>query len=509
MIKRISSSSSPRPLEIRVGLQTAGRAFSRFSLFLFAGALPVFLLVSAGNAAPEDAEPVIDLWGEEVDLSLLPEAADRPIDFVAEIKPLFEASCLECHSGDRPKSRYGMETREDTLAGGREGTAIFPGESYKSPLIHYVTRLVEDLEMPPEDEGDPLTPEQISILRAWVDQGAEWPEGMVLSEAGEEDVAAEEAEEADSVAAAPEPTEPVIDLWGEEVDLSLIPEAAEHSIDFVAEIKPLFEASCLECHSGDRPKSRYGMETREDTLAGGREGTAIFPGESYKSPLIHYVTRLVEDLEMPPEDEGDPLTPEQISILRAWVDQGAEWPQGLVLEMDDQDGAAAVSTAQVVLDDSPEIREAIARVEEFGGSVRQVARNVSWREADFSLGGREAPDEALAHLKQVSPLVRLRLGRTQVTDAGLAHLASMNDLTHLHLDNTGVTDEGLKHLAGLENLIYLNLYGTEVTDAGLEHIKGLTNLRSLYLWQTDVTQEGVAALREALTELTVIQGWGS
>jgi len=50
-----------------------------------------------------------------------------------------------------------------------------------------------------------------------------------------------------------------------------------------------------------------------------------FPATARKSLLIQYVARQVPDLEMPPTGKGDPLTPQQISLLRAWIDQDASW----------------------------------------------------------------------------------------------------------------------------------------------------------------------------------------
>ena len=55
----------------------------------------------------------------------------------------------------------------------------------------------------------------------------------------------------------------------------------------------------------------------------GANGADIIPGDSAKSPLIHYVARLVEDMEMPPPGKGEPRSPMiQIGLLRAWIDQG-------------------------------------------------------------------------------------------------------------------------------------------------------------------------------------------
>ena len=49
-----------------------------------------------------------------------------------------------------------------------------PGKGSESPLVHYVAGLEPEMKMPPK--GDRLTAEQVGILRAWIDQGADWPE---------------------------------------------------------------------------------------------------------------------------------------------------------------------------------------------------------------------------------------------------------------------------------------------------------------------------------------------
>jgi mono/diheme cytochrome c family protein len=109
-----------------------------------------------------------------VDESKLPPPAAVKIDFARDIKPIFEQSCLRCHGPEKPKSRFRLDNREDALKGGENGVAIVPGQSAKSPLIHFVAGMVEDMEMPPKGKGEPLTPAQIGLLRAWIDQDVLW-----------------------------------------------------------------------------------------------------------------------------------------------------------------------------------------------------------------------------------------------------------------------------------------------------------------------------------------------
>jgi len=139
----------------------------RKSFVLIAG-LAVTLSLSL-SAADKDKKPV--------DISKLPPASDRKgLTYEKDIKPIFEKSCLKCHSGQKPKSKYRIDTLANAIKGGESGdAAIIPGNSAKSPMVHNVSDLVEDMEMPPTDKRDKypaLTKEQIGILRAWIDQGA-------------------------------------------------------------------------------------------------------------------------------------------------------------------------------------------------------------------------------------------------------------------------------------------------------------------------------------------------
>jgi len=114
------------------------------------------------------------LSAAEVDESKLPPPAKGRIDFTRDIKPILETSCLRCHGPERPKSKFRLDIPQAALKGGENGVDIVPGNSAKSPLIHYVAGLVEDMEMPPPGKGDRLTTNQIATLRAWIDQGVVW-----------------------------------------------------------------------------------------------------------------------------------------------------------------------------------------------------------------------------------------------------------------------------------------------------------------------------------------------
>src|ERR1041384_2397615 len=102
-----------------------------------------------------------------------------------------------------------------------------------------------------------------------------------------------------------------------------LPPPATHQINFTKEIKPIIDASCIKCHGRGRDKGGLQMDTRETFLKGGDSGPAVVVGKSAESHLIELVAGLDPDSIMP--KKGSKLKPEQIGVLRAWIDQGLRW----------------------------------------------------------------------------------------------------------------------------------------------------------------------------------------
>src|SRR4051812_42689334 len=105
----------------------------------------------------------------------LPPPAGRKVDYARDIRPILEKSCYSCHGPKKQKSDLRLDRKEAALKGGAEGPSIVPGDSAGSALIERVAGVDPDLIMPPEGQGERLPPEQVSLLRAWIDQGATWP----------------------------------------------------------------------------------------------------------------------------------------------------------------------------------------------------------------------------------------------------------------------------------------------------------------------------------------------
>jgi hypothetical protein len=110
---------------------------------------------------------------------------------------------------------------------------------------------------------------------------------------------------------------------------TLPPPAGQPGVTYAADIKPILDASCVKCHSGQKPKAHLHLDTLNGLLKGTRMGPILKPGHSADSFVVKAVAHLTKDHDswMPPEPNKagiKPLTPEQIGLIRAWIDQGAK-----------------------------------------------------------------------------------------------------------------------------------------------------------------------------------------
>ena len=108
-------------------------------------------------------------------------SAETPIDFVKEIQPILKASCIRCHGPAMQMGHLRLDAKSLAFQGGISGKAIIPGKSGDSLLFQRIQASGDKVRMPLQ--GDPLSKDQIALIRAWIDQGAPWSEEGTTLEA--------------------------------------------------------------------------------------------------------------------------------------------------------------------------------------------------------------------------------------------------------------------------------------------------------------------------------------
>jgi mono/diheme cytochrome c family protein len=149
-----------------------------------------------------------------------PAADEKPVDFKKDIQPIFKASCIKCHQqnqggpggggpgggggqqrrpgapggggaggpggpgGRGPAGGFRLDDKAAALKGGKAGSDIVPGKSGDSLLFKLLTgpATVGDHEIAQMPKGmrnqpaKPLTPDQVALIKRWIDEGAKWPD---------------------------------------------------------------------------------------------------------------------------------------------------------------------------------------------------------------------------------------------------------------------------------------------------------------------------------------------
>ncbi len=286
-------------------------------------------------------------------------------------------------------------------------------------------------------------------------------------------------------------------------------DGAKADVDFANDVKPILESTCLRCHGPAKAKGKLRLDTREGLMKGSENGPVVVAGKPKDSRLFGLASQPKSAEErMPPE--GEPLTKPQVETLRKWIEEGAKWPDGLVLK---SSAAGANAAAPVEAKDDPGLpitdaeKAAVDKLQAAGVLAIRLAQNTNLVHVDFSLRGKEIKDGELALLKDIPNLAELNLGGTTLNDTGTVHLKPLTRLTRLGLQNTKISDAGLVNLLGMTKLASLNLYGTAVTDKGLDILMHIGSLKRLYVWQTKVTADGAKKLASSNKGLDVERGY--
>ena len=133
----------------------------------------LLLLFTSKSAASPPLYPAGSQASDNTEQAIPPPVA-RKVDFVHDIKPILSGRCYFCHGEKMQSGGLRLDLREPALQGGASGPAILPGASADSRLIQFVAGIPPEKLMP--QVGGRLSDEEIGLLRAWIDQGATWPD---------------------------------------------------------------------------------------------------------------------------------------------------------------------------------------------------------------------------------------------------------------------------------------------------------------------------------------------
>lgn len=112
--------------------------------------------------------------GEPVPIKLVDLKRTDPVSFEKEILPIFVKNCQVCHAGKLTEGGLDLSTYASMMKGAKNGAVLVAGKSDESRIFKTSSHQIKPI-MPPKSEDNPLTGNEASLLKLWIDQGAKPP----------------------------------------------------------------------------------------------------------------------------------------------------------------------------------------------------------------------------------------------------------------------------------------------------------------------------------------------
>lgn len=253
---------------------------------------------------------------------------------------------------------------------------------------------------------------------------------------------------------------------------------------YAARVQPIFDQACVSCHGEEKKRGGLRLHSYDALARGGESGPAIVRGGVEQSEIYRRLILPADDEEaMPPDGKTRP-TPEQIEILRRWLQAGASAATPIAaIDISGLQPKEAVTAA-------PDYRPFISQLADLEKRQRVRLVPVSQVGTDGLIlrtisDATSVDDTTLLALAPVAHLiVDAELARTRITDAGLATLGKFTNLQRLDLGYTRVTSNGISALGSLSKLETINLVSTPADDLAWKTLRELPRLRRVYIHGT-------------------------
>ncbi|HEY0980855.1 DUF1549 domain-containing protein, partial [Schlesneria sp.] len=99
---------------------------------------------------------------------------------------------------------------------------------------------------------------------------------------------------------------------------------ASNEIDYARDIKPVLSRRCYSCHGSLKQENDLRLDTVDFMKSGGATGPVLVAGDAGQSRILSAIQGTEGVSRMPPE--GEPLSPEQIDLIKRWIENGALAP---------------------------------------------------------------------------------------------------------------------------------------------------------------------------------------
>ncbi|MFT3949605.1 MAG: hypothetical protein QM763_21760 [Agriterribacter sp.] len=282
-------------------------------------------------------------------------------------------------------------------------------------------------------------------------------------------------------------------------------------------IQPILNKKCISCHNLNKQKGELDLSSKEGLTKGGKSGAAIVAADLEKSELFHRVTLSVSSSKFMPADNQPALTPVEISLIKWWINAGADYEKNVAKQnADDKSkyliaaylGIDAANEKEIILPEAAAAySNALNQLKDANIIIRSIASTSNLLQASFVMLQQSTEAEITKLVETLSlvkgQLYQLDIKHCALSKEALALISNFTMLNKLDMQQTKLTDEIIQPLSKLQQLSVLNIGENEITDKVFSILKEIKALKKINLWQTKVTEDGIKNFQSVSKDIII------
>lgn len=262
---------------------------------------------------------------------------------------------------------------------------------------------------------------------------------------------------------------------------------------FQLAVRPILEKKCVSCHKKDKAKGGLILASNPNATS----DVWIAKHANFPEMLAEMVQRIdlpITDKEHMPPRGKEPLEPQEILILKNWINAGGNTKEILASI---QQNHPLFADKELLLQSSSKEKKytfpfisskKLASLNDAFTVVRQIANESPALKADFFIRKSfelSKLDKLSAAKKQI---IHINLSKMPIRDEDLSLITLFPNLEKLILNQTDITDKGITSLKKLNKIRILSLSGTEISIKSVPVLATIKSLEEVYLWHTNITE---------------------
>jgi uncharacterized membrane protein len=262
---------------------------------------------------------------------------------------------------------------------------------------------------------------------------------------------------------------------------------------FQVAIRPILEKKCVSCHKKEKAKGDLILASNPNTTANVWVASHSNVNDMLKEILFRIDLPVTDKKHMPPRGK-DPLDPQEILILKNWIEAGGS--TDVLLASITENHPLFIDKEAIINVTSKDKSYTFPflsakKLEDLNDAytvVRQIAGESPALKVDFFISKSFDPNKLDKLSAAKEQIIQVNLSKMPLKDQDLNKLQVFQNLEKLILNQTDITDNGIRELQKLNKMEVLSLSGTQISEKSIPVLAQIKSLKVVYLWHTNITE---------------------